>query len=229
MELFEEIQGIGGAEEDTGAVSFIQVKQASVRPRFEAVLADSLASGPMTALAQFFVAPIMWTDVHAVWHIPVREDGVYRQILCEIAPHFEKTTKVTTGEAVQVNLQGLREHSKSMFMSLVSDHRLHPIVEDLYARKADDEQMPAGRTKSYKVNLQAIAAHLPQEHAFRELWDFFKHTFIHHQEILILMPVNWTFDETFKDSVAIKAFAGVCTSMSVQVNEQKRITALCMQ
>ncbi len=59
------------------------------------------------------------------------------------------------------------------------------------------------------------------------MWDFFEHTFVQANGGMAIIPSGWSFDESFKDRIAVQALARVCKEMIVTVNiENNLITSI---
>ncbi|UJF35542.1 hypothetical protein [Paenibacillus hexagrammi] len=202
MKLFEEIDPTQSDDEDSNSKKTIHINQA--RPQFENVVVNKSANQQLSSLAQFFIAPNILVDSNAIWHIPVSEEVIYNQVTKEIAPHFEKTSKVTNGNQVQIMLQNISESSRIMFMDLFSSNKINPIVLDLYSQATTSKQIMNNRVKSYKVNLQEVPRLI--EHDIVHMWNFFESTFIKNGEYLIMMPNNWKFDDAFRERISVQAF-----------------------
>lgn len=193
------------------------------RPRIENIAPIDTSKQTLTSLVQFFLAPFLMSDPNVILHLPTCEPATYKKILDEIAPHFAQVRKVSWNDQIQVMLQSLKESSKAEFLRLLSNNEVNPIVHDLYKGKYTPHPSDF-KTKFYQVNIENIPQSL--DHEITQMWDFFL-SFIKCNGDFVLLPNDWVFNEAFKDKEAVKAFAGVCNSMRVIVNEgNNKITSI---
>ncbi|MDH5160314.1 hypothetical protein [Heyndrickxia oleronia] len=170
-----------------------------------------------SSLAQYIMAPFILVDSNGINDIPVFDKISQEVVLEEIAPHFSELKKITIDDQLFIRVQNVKESSKNSFLNLVKNNRLNKIVNDIYSNR--NSSWPPDRfiAKEYKVNLEIIEKSFEPD--ILVLWDFFKRSFIKENGFMSILPSGWTFDESFKDRIAVRAFASVCNSMEIVVNE----------
>ncbi|MCP3773539.1 hypothetical protein NLX71_09470 [Paenibacillus sp. MZ04-78.2] len=216
MNLFDEI--FQKDKEEICSINFISEQH---RPIFEEVTNINLADQQLSSIAQFFIAPFIYINPNGVLHIPIGKEFIYEKLIEEVAPHFERIRKVTSGEQVQVMLENVKETSKENFLSVFNTGNINAIALDLYANGSASLETGSHTIKEYKVNLEAVTRTLG--HDIVSIWNFFKHSFVQINGQLVLMPNNWNFDESFKDRITVQAFSSVCSSMTILVNTDNNL------
>lgn len=214
LDLFEEIL----SEEDIH--NFEVEFNDNVEPpkvAFEKLVIDASSELIFSPLAQYFLAPFILIESNGILDIPFRSKFTYDKVLKEVATHFNKVIKITEDNQVTLSMQDVRESSKAYFLDLYNNNSLNAIVTDLFKNSSTGwgEIFPA---KEYKVNLEGVEKLV--DHDIVTLWSFFKETFIINNGYFVLMPSGWAFDESFKDRIAVRTFAGMCNSMTITVNTE---------
>ncbi len=184
---------------------------------YEKLIVEEPYELQLSPLAQYFLAPFILIDSNGILDIPVMHNFIHDKVIREIAPHFNEISKVTSDNQVKLRLQNIRESSKTHFLNVFNNHRLNAIVNDIYG-KGNTGWGGNFTIREYKVNLEAIIKSV--EHDILPLWDFFKDSFVLNTGYFVLIPSEWVFDESFKDRIAVRAFASVCNSMTITVNTE---------
>ncbi len=212
MDLFEEIL----SEEDIQNFE-VEFNEKFEPPKvaFDKVIIEASSDLELTPLAQYFLAPFILIESNGVLDVPVKTKLIYDKVLEEVATHFKKVIKITEDKQVTLSMQDIRESSKAYFLDLYNNNSLNAIVTDVY-RKSSSGWGGIFPTKDYKVNLGGVEKLV--DHDIETLWSFFKETFVLDTGYFVLMPSEWVFDESFKERIAVRAFAGVCNSMRITVN-----------
>lgn len=149
------------------------------------------------------------------------DDKTLDIVIKEIAPHFNKVVKITTIEKqVIIRLQNVKESSKIHFLNLREEGKVNAIVNDIYSELASSWG-GLFTPREYRVNLELVRK--TANHDILPMWDFFKHTFVEAYGGMAIIPSEWSFDESFKDRIAVQSFASVCNEMTVTVNSEKNI------
>ncbi|OPA75173.1 hypothetical protein BVG16_21445 [Paenibacillus selenitireducens] len=222
MELFEEIFHKQVDEEP----AINSNKQEMIRPKIDRINAGDFDNNKeLSPLCQFFIAQFISTDMNGVLYLPIVEEKYYRQIIEEIAPCFDMIRKVTKGNEVQIMLQTIKDNAKNKFLNLKVNNNLNPIVYDLYNKETNEKSY--SKIKRFNVTLDQIS--ITNEYDIEGIWDFIYNTFMELNDCVILMPNEWSFDSSFKDHIAVRAFASVCKSMQVTVDcDNNKIVAIIL-
>lgn len=215
MYLFEEI-----VTNDIEQNQIIEIREINEHPKVEYERLDIEApfGKQISSIAQFFLAPFILVSSNGMLDIPIVDDKILDIAIKEIAPHFNKVVKITTNEKqVVIRLQDVRESSKIHFMNLKENRKVNAIVNDIYSEGTSNW----GETftpKEFKVNLDLVRK--TANHGILSMWDFFEHTFVQANGGMAIIPSGWSFDESFKDRVAVQTFASVCNEMMITVNSE---------
>ncbi|MEK5038859.1 hypothetical protein [Sporosarcina sp. FSL K6-3457] len=219
MDLFEEIY-----TKDYIQNPIVKFNERIERPKvvFEELIVEQSLNLELTSLAQYFLAPFLLVDSNGVLDLSAKDKSIYDRIVREIAPHFNKPIKITSENQVMLRLQNIKERSKIHFLSLLKNQRLNAIVNDIYGK---DSLGWGGEfpIKEYKVNLELVTKSF--EHDILTMWSFFNDAFILNNGNFVLVPSQWVFDESFKDRIAVRAFASVCNSMTITVNTESNMVS----
>lgn len=214
MELFKEMYTRASDQDQT-----IGTFRKTERPRvvYEELLDNVTSKNNLSSLAQYFLAPFILIEPNGILDIPATDEFVHDKIVREIAPHFCEKQKISIGNRVTIRLKSVRENSKAEFLNLLNRNEINAIVKDLFACE-NSNWGGSFTSKEYEVNLEAIEKKARQE--IVSMWNFFERAFIQNgmEGQLVLIPSGWEFNESFKDRISIRAFAGVCNSMTVTVN-----------
>lgn len=215
MELFEEI-----VINVIGQDPIIKIRENNEHPKveYEKVDIDEPSGQEISSIAQYLLAPFLLVSSNGMLDIPIVDDKTLDIVIKDIAPHFDKVIKTTTNEKLtDIRLQNIRESSKIHFMNLKEHRKINAIVNDIYSEGTSNW----GETftpKEYRVNLDLIKK--TTNHDIVSMWDFFEHTFVQAYGGMAIIPSGWSFDESFKDRVAVQSFASVCNEMTVTVNSE---------
>lgn len=223
LDLFEEVNS-----EEYIQNSEVEFNENVEPPKiiFEEIIIKAPSELQLSPLAQYFLAPFILIESNGMLDIPVRTKFIYNKVVNEIAVHFNKVSKVTDDNQVTLSMQDVRGSSKTYFLDLYNSNSLNAIVTDLY-RKSSSGWGGIFPIKEYKVNLRGVKKLV--DHDILTLWSFFKETSVLGTGHFVLMPSEWAFDESFKDRIAVRAFAGVCNSMTITVNtESNTILAILL-
>lgn len=221
MKLFEEVAVPSSSEKYNSLSSELPEHH---RPIFEKVLVSSMTNLQLSSLEQFFLAPFVTKDPKGILHIPADEPFIYNMVIHEIAPHFQQIRKVDFGDHIQLMLENPTESSKENFFELMQNRNLNAIVCDLYVGQPVEVVNPFP-IKEYHVNLELVPKGI--EHDIVSMWSFFERSFIRKNGEMVLLPNGWQFHDSFKDRVAIQAFASVCSAMRINVNtDDQAITSI---
>ncbi|MGG1639724.1 hypothetical protein ACIFQM_00205 [Paenibacillus sp. NRS-1782] len=210
MKLFEEIVNI----QEEKDVEISNKNNIGDRPIIRKVKTNEPMEEDLSVIAQFFLLPFETGDPDAVLHIPVFDDDIKEQVLQEIGPHFDECKIVEYKDHSQIMLTRLKPLSRKILEKLIGTGEINPIAYTLYRNKS--VTINYSEVKEYKVNIELIQR--SSEKSIIKLWTFLNNTFIRDSGELILLPHQWSLDETFKDNLAIRYFASVCKSMRVTVN-----------
>lgn len=217
MDLFEEI-----IREDFGQNPIIKMNEKNEHPKvvYEKLTVEEPFDQPISSLAQYFLAPFLLVDSNGIFDIPAVDKIIQDIVIKEIAPHFNKTVKVSYENQIIIRVQNVKESSKTHFLNLIKNHRVNAIVNDLYSK--DPTNWEGNFTiKEYKVNLHAVKKSV--ENDILPMWNFFERSFVRAYGDLVILPNGWVFDESFKARIAVQAFAGVCNSMTITVNQENKM------
>ena len=218
MDLFEEI-----VTNDIEQNPIIEIRKKNEYPKvvYEKFDIEELSGQQVSSIAQYLLAPFILVSSNGILDIPIVDDKTLDIIIKEIAPHFNKVVKITTNEKQAViRLQHVREISKIHFMNLKESRKVNAIVNDIYS-EGTSNWGEIFTLKEYRVNLELVRK--TANHDILSMWDFFEHTFVQTYGWMAIIPSGWSFDESFKDRVAVQSFASVCNEMTVTVNSEKNI------
>lgn len=218
MELFEEIV-INDIEQDP----VIKIRENYEQPRviYEKLDIDEPSRKEISSIAQYLLAPFILVSSNGMFEIPIEDDKTLEIVIHEIAPHFNKVVKITTDEKqVVIRLQNVRESSKIYFLNLRENRKVNAIVNDIYSNGTSNWG-EIFTPKEYRVNLDLIRK--TTNHDILSMWDFFEHTFVQAYGGMSILPNGWSFNESFKDRIAVQSFASVCNEMTVTVNSENNI------
>jgi len=183
-----------------------------------------LINEELSSITQFILAPFLFVGTDGEFSIPFQDTKTEEMILSEIAPHFHIVRKINSGNEHYLTVKGIKESSLNKFSQLVEEGKMNPIVEDLYSprNRSWGGNFPS---KEYRVNLDLI--NKSTKHEILNLWDFLKDTFLQANDGMAIVPSDWSFDESFKEKVAVQSFAGVCEEMIVTINcETNKIASI---
>ncbi|MGJ7919281.1 hypothetical protein [Neobacillus sp. LXY-4] len=218
MDLFEEIV-INDIEQDP----IIKIRENNEQPKvvYEKLEIDEFSGQEIPSISQYLLAPFILVSSNGMLEIPIDDDKTLDIATKEIAPHFNKVVKITTDEKqVGIRLQNVRESSKIHFMNLKENRKVNAIVNDIYSEGTSSwgETFAA---KEFRVNLDLVRK--TTNHDILSMWDFFEHTFVQAYGGMAIIPSGWSFDESFKERVAVQSFASVCNEMIVTVNSENNM------
>lgn len=218
MDLFEEI-----VTNEIEQNPIIEIRKKIEYPKvvYEKFAIEELSGQQVSSIAQYLLAPFILVSSNGILDIPIVDDKTLDIVIKEIAPHFNKVVKITTNEKQAViRLQHVREISKIHFMNLKESCKVNAIVNDIYS-EGTSNWGEIFTSKEYRVNLELVRK--TANHDILSMWDFFEHTFVQTYGGMAIIPSGWSFDEFFKDRVAVQSFASVCNEMTVTVNSEKNI------
>jgi len=213
--LFEEI-----VTDDIEHNAIIEIRENNEQPKveYERLDIEEPFEQQISSIAQYFLAPFILVSSNGMLDIPIGDDKTLDIVIKEIAPHFNKVVKITTNEKqVDIRLQNARESSKIHFMNLKENRKVNAIVNDIYSEGTSSW----GETftpKEFRVNLALVRK--TDNHDILSMWDFFEHTFVQASGGMAIIPSGWSFDESFKDRIAVQTFASVCNEMMITVNSE---------
>jgi len=220
LELFEEMY-----RENINQAQGIETVEKTERSRriYEKLIIEKTNKQELSSISQYFIALFVLVDSNGILDIPDTNEFVHNEIVEEIAPHFDKTSKVISGDQAVIRLKNLQEKSKNQFLDLMNHQQLNPIVNDLYSTNKIKAWEGNFISKEYKVNLEAVEKQTGEDILL--LWNFFNQTFVRTNGHAVFLPNGWEFNDSFKDRIAVQAFASVCNSMTVIVNCEKNLIA----
>ncbi|MBG9775883.1 hypothetical protein O0555_04680 [Brevibacillus laterosporus] len=161
----------------------------------------------MSLLAQFFLLPLVINDNNMVLQIPAHKINLYNKVMEEVGIHFEKVRFFCANdETSNLILQDLNQSSKEHVKALYHSQLLHPILNDLYGRGEEKENIVLNVSDLIymRVNLEKIKE--VEMESFDEVWDFVYESFYPYKSIC-LEPCNWQFTDRLMDSISIKYFS----------------------
>ncbi|MCG7315933.1 hypothetical protein [Brevibacillus laterosporus] len=160
----------------------------------------------ISLLAQFFLIPLVINDNKMVLQIPVHKINLYNKFMDEIGIHFEEVRFFSANdETSNLILQNLNQTSKELVKTLYHRQLLHPILNDLYGKGEDKENLRNASDLTYmRVNLEKIKQ--VEMESFDEVWDFMYESFYPYKSIC-LEPCNWQLSDRLMDSISIRYFS----------------------
>ena len=215
MYLFEEI-----VTNDIAQNPIIEIREKIKHPKvvYDRLDIEEPSGQQISSIAQYYLAPFILVSSNGMLDIPIVDDKTLDIVIKDIAPHFNKVVKITTNEKLtDIRLQNVRESSKIHFMNLKENRKVNAIVNDIYSEGTSSW----GETftpKEFRVNLDLVRK--TANHDILSMWDFFEHTFVQTYGGMAIIPSGWSFDESFKDRVAVQSFASVCNEMMITVNSE---------
>lgn len=216
MQLFEEIE-----VKDVGQNPVLQFRENREPP---IIVKEEIKEVPhaerLSTLSQYFLAPFIFVSTNGILEIPIFHKEIEERILQELAPHFNKVTKIKIDNETQIKLQDIKDHSKLLFKKKVDNGKLNAIVSNIYS------QGSIGGEGNFTIKMYKVNLHLVQklnDYDILSIWDFFKHSIVRAYGGFVILPMGWSFDDTFKERIAIQCFANVCNSMTVVVNENNNM------
>ncbi|WP_178024041.1 hypothetical protein [uncultured Paenibacillus sp.] len=219
MKLFKERERDFTLETDNN-----QLDVAINRPKIERIMFDQITTTELLSpLSLFFMAPFIFFDSNGVHNIVFNDTSSYAKIIKEIACHFEKVLLIDWGNKKEITIQNLKLSSKKLFETQWVNKEISSVISDLYknshptSRPVFEQVDP----REYDVNLELINPINIKE--VNEIWNFIAETYISNTNEFTFLPLNWTFDESFKNSISIRAFSGLCTSMYITVDHKTNI------
>jgi hypothetical protein len=182
----------------------------------EKVTMDQFPS-TMTALAQYFTAGSIWLTDNFSVGIPGHNEEVRRLIMEELASHFvDVKLCITEGEIETIYMQHVRPESKKLFADAKTS--VLPVMEDLYRHHEISEWRHEGRKKLlyYTVNISALK---PYDAADTQgLKTVLRKAYLDQGKEFVLMPLGWLFDDSLRDSIALRFFAGFVPSLTLVID-----------
>jgi hypothetical protein len=214
LELFEEI-----ITKDSDQ-SPIEENHDHPKVVYEKLIVEESVERQISSLTQYFLAPFILVDSNGILDIPVFDNDIQDIVLKDIAPHFNRVTKVKTKNQVILRVQNVRESSQIQFLNQIKNGRINEIVNEIYS-KGTTGWGGHFTIKEYKVNLEAVKKSIDND--ILPMWNFFERSFVQAYRNLVILPNGWAFDESFKDRITVQSFAGVCNSMTVIVNQENNM------
>ena len=215
MYLFEEI-----VTNDVAQNPIIEIREKNKHPKvvYERLDIEEPSGQQISSIAQYYLAPFILVSSNGILDIPIVDDKTLDIVIKDIAPHFNKVVKITTNEKLtDIRLQNVRESSKIHFMNLKESRKINAIVNDIYS-EGTSHWGETFTPKEYRVTLELVRK--TANHDILSMWDFFKHTFVQSYGGMAIIPSGWSFDESFKDRVAVQSFASVCNEMTITINSE---------
>ncbi|MDT3426382.1 hypothetical protein J2Z22_001908 [Paenibacillus forsythiae] len=192
--------------------------------RFERIAAEDMPDG-ITPLAQFFMAGSIWLSDDFQVILPVQDEETRKTVMKEIAPHFTDVKLcVSQGEIQEIYMQHVKPGSKMLFHSARSG--VIPVMEDLY-RHQDFTKTYIGRKRKllhYTVNRSVLEPYpVAGDSALRAV---LQKAYFDRNEQYVLLPLGWTFDESLRDSEALRFLAQIapCLTLSVDADNNEVVT-----
>ncbi|AIQ12805.1 hypothetical protein [Paenibacillus durus] len=192
--------------------------------RFEKIVTES-TPGDITSLAQFFMAGSIWLNDNFQIGIPVHDEEVLKLVVSEVAPHFKEVKQcMAQGEVNVIYMKNVKPGSKMLFAS--AKNGVLPVMADLY-RHRDLSNWYIGRKRNvlhYTVNGNALQSYsIPGTSALRTVLE---KAFWGRDEPYVLLPTGWIFDDSLRDSAALRFFAGFvpCLTLVIDADSNEVIT-----
>ncbi|QWU13615.1 hypothetical protein SAMN04487895_103292 [Paenibacillus sophorae] len=192
--------------------------------RFEKIVTENTPDG-ITSLAQFFMVGSIWLADNYRIGIPVQDEDVLKLVMSEVAPHFIDVKQcVALGSVKEIYMQNVKPGSRMLFA--MAKNGVLPVMGDLY-RHHDLSERYIGRKRNvlhYTVNGSALQPYpIPDASALRTV---LQKAYFDRNEPYVLLPTGWTFDDSLRDSAALRFFAGFvpCLSLVIDADSNEVIT-----
>ncbi|BCG59159.1 hypothetical protein [Paenibacillus sp. URB8-2] len=172
-----------------------------------------------TVLAQLFLSPSVWLNDNIMHEIWGQNEEIRRLIMDEVAPHFlDVKLCVKEGEIETIYMRHVRPESKALLDSVQTG--ILPVMEDLYRHRDTSLWHHKGRRKLlyYTVKNEAISSSkLPDTQGLEKV---LQKAYFDRNEDYRLLPLGWTFDDSLRESAALRFFAGFVPVLTLVVDSE---------
>ncbi|WP_410513978.1 hypothetical protein PaeBR_06045 [Paenibacillus sp. BR2-3] len=104
------------------------------KPEIIRINVETSSNSEFSPLTQYFLFPFINSSADGVLHIPIFDDLTEKQVLDEVASHFQKCKVVKYKEKLQYMLSEVNISSKNQMLELISKGTFNPIAYELHQR-----------------------------------------------------------------------------------------------
>ncbi|MBK5480986.1 hypothetical protein JFV29_03420 [Peribacillus sp. TH16] len=149
------------------------------------------------------------------------DNRIDNQVIEEIIMHFDNTKIVLENELPsEIMLSKPNQES----LSLIRLNNLNPIIKNLYGT-INNTQYEWRPQKSYKILSEFIEKYEDME--FDEVLDCLKNT--SQGPIISLALSSWTFEDSLKDTFAIRYFTHKCKNVYLWIDDANIVTTIQLE